>query len=94
LRDVCSREFYDGAKLGNYLSYTEYPVLRVPVNAPREREWAHTKLFDIQSDYPQETNLVGRDIESAYQALLVETMKKMGAPNWQFERIGLAADPG
>lgn len=94
LRDVCSREFYDGAELGNYLSYTEYPVLRVPVNAPREKEWAHTKLFDIQSDYPQETNLVGRDIESAYQALLVETMKKMDAPNWQFERIGLAADPG
>jgi hypothetical protein len=91
-RDVCPKDFYDQAEFGQYLPYTDYPVIRVAVNRPRGKEWAKTMLFDIKSDYDQTTNIVGTEVERRYQELIVTTMEKMDAPAWQFERMGLIKD--
>jgi arylsulfatase A-like enzyme len=88
-RDVCPKDFYNQAEFGQYLPYTDYPVIRAAVNRPRSNEWAKTMLFDIESDYDQTTNIVGTEVERWYQELIVTTMEKMDAPTWQFERIGL-----
>jgi arylsulfatase A-like enzyme len=89
LRDVCPRSFYDGAELGDFLPYTDYPVIRAPVKYPRSTEWAETLLFDIEADYGQTENLAGSEREALYRELLAETMVEMDAPAWQFERVGL-----
>ncbi len=48
-----------------------------------------TQLFNIETDPGQEQNLAGTEIEKEYIELLRQTMKKMGAPPSQFERLGL-----
>jgi hypothetical protein len=89
-RDMCTKDFYDQAEFGQFLPYSDYPCLRAAVDRPRSDEWAKNMLFDIQSDYGQQENLTGTDEEQKYEELLFEIMKEMGAPDWQFERVGLA----
>jgi hypothetical protein len=88
-RDMCSKDFYDQAKFGNFLPFTDYPCLRAEVNRPRSDEWAESMLFDIRSDYGQLDNLTNTKIEQKYIALLHKTMEEMEAPDWQFDRVGL-----
>lgn len=90
-RDVSYLSFLHGAELGQFLPYTEYPVIRAHVaDKPPGSNWAKTMLYDLDSDYGQTTNLTGTDIEQRYKALLRETMQAMDAPPSQFERLGLA----
>jgi arylsulfatase A-like enzyme len=89
MRDVCHRDFYDEAQLGDFLPYTDYPVLRARAHKRRSPEWAETLLYDIEADAAQTQNLAGTEAEAAYRTLLVETMRAMDAPEEQFERLGL-----
>ncbi len=89
MRDVCRKSFYDGAELGHFLPYTDYPVIRAHAQRNRSPDWEDTMLYDIQNDYGQTANLAGTEAEAAYEQLLVETMAKMDAPAWQYERMGL-----
>lgn len=89
MRDVCSKAFYEEATLGQYLPYTDYPVIRSRAHKPRSEDWAQTLLFDIQRDYAQTENLVGSEAEAACEQLLRDTLRAMDAPPWQFERLGL-----
>ncbi len=88
-RDVCPTGFYRGAEFGHFLPYTDYPVLRAPVEKPRSGEWSDTMLFDLSTDYGQTVNLAGTAVEQHYQALLVEMLQAMDAPPSQYERLGL-----
>ena len=92
MRDVCHKSFYDGAELGHFLPYTDYPVIRAQVIRPKNPNWADSMLYDIVSDYGQATNLTGSPIEDRYQRLLVQIMREMDAPPSQFERLGLDPD--
>lgn len=89
MHDVCPRSFYDGAKLGNFLPYTDYSVIRANVHKQRSPDWADSMLYDIENDYTQTQNLAGTPLEIEYAAKLVETMQAMDAPEEQFERLGL-----
>ncbi len=87
--DICQVDFYANAELGNFLPYTDYPVIKAKKEKPRGVEYADTRLYDITKDYHQEVNLAGTEQEDLYRDLLVSTMKRMDAPEWQFERLGL-----
>ena len=90
MRDVCHKSFYDGAELGLFLPYSDYPVIRAEAHKHCSPDWADTMLYNIGPDYGQTTNLAGTEIEQRYEALLSETMKAMDAPPSQYERLGLA----
>ena len=90
MRDVCPRSFYEGAELGRFLPYTDYPVIRSRVQRGRRSDWAGTMLYDIESDYGQTFNLVGTEVEKRCEDLLTATMKEMDAPLSQLERMGLS----
>ncbi len=82
-------EFYDQAELGNFLSYTDFPVIKARANKPRGSLYADNGLYDLTADYPQKNNLAGGSLEEEYKNLLISTMKRLDAPIWQFERLGL-----
>jgi len=87
--DVADRLFYQDAEMGQFLPYTNLPVIRARWSMNRWSTVEETQLFNIETDYGQEHNLAGTDIEKTYIELLRETMKKMDSPPSQFERLGL-----
>ncbi len=89
LRNVCPLGFYDEAELGPFLPYTDYPVIRARARRQRSPEWQDTMLYNLESDYAQQNNLVGTPAEAHYIDLLVETMRRMDAPPSQYVRLGL-----
>jgi len=89
MRDICSQSFYQDAELGEFLPYTDYPVIRARVDRPRRQDWADTMLYDLDVDYAQTQDLADTAREAAYEALLVETMQEMDAPPSQYKRLGL-----
>lgn len=87
--DVAGRLFYQEPEFGNFLPYTDLPVIRSRWNTKRWRTVGKNELYNIESDYGQEHNLTGRDIEKDYIELLRQTMAKMDSPPSQYERLGL-----
>jgi hypothetical protein len=85
-------EFYDQAEPGHFLSYTAFPVSRARAYRPRSPAYADNRLHDLAADYPQANDLCGGEREESDRELLVSTMKRMDAPTWQCERLGLKAD--
>jgi len=89
LHDIAVPEFYDGAELGRFLPYSDFPVLRSRKTAPVKTEWGDNRLYDIREDPEQSNDLCGTDLEPRYRRLLEETMRKMDSPPSQYERLGL-----
>jgi len=87
--DVADRLFYREPEMGQFLPYTDLPVIRSRWTMRRWSTVADSQLFNIESDYGQQRNLAGTYIEREYTELLRETMKKMDSPPSQFERLGL-----
>jgi arylsulfatase A-like enzyme len=97
--DLPDRSFFENAEIGNFLTYTDYPVMRVNVKKsevgtyrrviPGPREWEETLLFDLRNDPGQTKNIAGTAIEEKYVELLASELKRVGAPLEQFERLGL-----
>jgi arylsulfatase A-like enzyme len=97
--DLPDRSFFENAEIGNFLTYTDYPVMRVNVKKsevgtyrrviPGPREWEETMLFDLRNDPGQTKNIAGTAIEEKYGELLASELKRVGAPLEQFERLGL-----
>jgi len=75
--------------LGNFLPYTDYPVIRAWAQMPRSAEWGETLLFDLKSDPAQTVNLAGTAAEAGLERLMVETLEALDSPPSQFERLGL-----
>lgn len=84
---------------GRYLKRTNYPLYRVPVEAPSiidnvscgMREVSETKLFDLDTDYAELNNLAGIDekAENACIELLKKALDENDAPEEQKVRLGL-----
>ena len=89
MRDICQKSFYEGAVIGDFLPYTDYPIIRSRAHKERSVDWEDSMLFNLESDYAQLVNLVGSEREAEYVELLLRTMKNMDAPAWQYKRLGL-----
>jgi len=85
---------------GRFLSYTEYPVFRIPntvtnmsggtQNFKQRYEVAGSNmLFDLDSDPGQELPLDNPELEAEMCRKLVRTMKLHDSPPEQFTRVGL-----
>lgn len=89
MRNIAAKSFYDEAELGQFLPYTDYPVIRSRAHRQASPDWANTRLYDIQEDYGQTRDLTGTEMEARYVTLLVETLEAMDAPPSQYKRLGL-----
>jgi hypothetical protein len=87
--DIPGRFFFQEPEMGQFLPYTDMPVIRSRWRMKRWSTVKDTLLFNIESDPGQRHNLAGTEIEKEYIELLRQTMKKMDAPPSQFERLGL-----
>ncbi|WP_127586273.1 sulfatase [Paenibacillus koleovorans] len=82
---------------GRFLAHTDYPVLRFPVrgvgpelgHAPMKRE---TLLFDLRDDYRQQRPIRDAGLERRMEAAMAKAMRLAGAPEEQYERLGLESD--
>lgn len=84
---------------GRYLKRTEYPLYRVPVNAPSiidnvscgMPEVKATKLFNLDNDYAEKINLAGVDHQAEEYCikLLDKALDEHEAPAEQKQRLGL-----
>lgn len=88
--DVPGAYFFREPELGQFLPYTDLPVLRTKWKMRRTSIVKDTQLFNIEEDPGQRNNLAGSDIEAKYIELLRQTMQKMDAPSTQYQRLGLA----
>jgi arylsulfatase A-like enzyme len=87
--DVPGSIFFSDPEIGQFLPYTDLPVLRSPWRMKRWNNVKDTLLFNIEQDPGQQHNLAGTDAEQKYIELLRQTMQKMDAPSAQYERLGL-----
>lgn len=87
--DIPGRFFFQEPEMGQFLPYTDMPVIRSRWKMKRWSTVKDTLLFNIETDPGQQRNLAGTEIEKEYIELLRQTMKKMDAPPSQFERLGL-----
>lgn len=87
--ELPGKEFFKEAELGDFLPYTDYPVLRAKVDSTRPDPIKNTLLFNIEEDPEQQNNLKGKDIEEKCIKLLWEVLEKIEAPEEQQERLGL-----
>ncbi|WP_432877628.1 sulfatase [Kribbella sp. CA-245084] len=71
--------------------YEGYPVLKVPVNARLNTHGFGSLLFDLQTDPHQDRPLEDDELEQRMAQLLVDTMRRHGAPPEQYQRLGLPA---
>lgn len=77
------------AEFGNFLPYTDMPVVRARSGMRRTDIVADSQLFHLGNDPGQTRNLVGKPAEARYVELLRRTMERVDAPPSQFERLGL-----
>jgi arylsulfatase A-like enzyme len=83
------RDDADKLEMGRFLSWTDYPVYKLPfaekgIGAVREN-----LLFNIGEDYKQEHPLENKEIEERMTRALIRCMKESDSPEEQFERLGL-----
>ncbi len=97
--DSMEEKDFDKIEL-THLPWTKFPVLKIPGNTIkwdndscyfhyRMKHTPDTLLFDIASDYEQNTPLKDEVQEKRMTDLLIKQMKKFQAPEEQFVRLGL-----
>lgn len=85
---------------GPYLPWTNFPVYRIPaanleLEDPSHRFSGRSEyhdrdyLFDIETDYEQETNLEDPETRKRFDDLMSRLLAEHDAPKEQFERLGL-----
>ena len=86
------KEFFANATIGNFLPYTDYPVIRSKCdnnNALFPNNLHDNQLYNIKTDYQQEQNIVVSEKESEYISLLKDVMLQADTPLEQFDRLGI-----
>ena len=87
-----SKEFFTDAEIGQFLPYTDYPVIRSRCNSKNasftNNLWDH-RLYNINKDYHQIDKIVDNKKEKEYIILLKEIMLQADTPKEQFERLGI-----
>lgn len=85
---------------GRFLSWTKYPVLKIPANHIRLKNVfqtfdkrnpynAKSMLFDIAHDYAQEHPISDDKLEKKYCDMLSRQMAEHDSPAEQWERLGM-----
>lgn len=86
------KEFFKDAELGNYLPYTNYPVIKSNCdneNASFKNNLWDNQLYNIKEDYNQMNNIADSEKEEKYIELLKEVMLNADTPKEQFKRLGV-----
>ncbi len=65
------------------------PYLKVPVSSGMNAKIYGDLLFDLEIDLKQEVNLIPHEKEGELKNALISVMKRIGAPEEEFERLGL-----
>lgn len=74
---------------GRFLSYTEYPVFRIPQKATNLQYVSDTLLFDLEQDPAQQHPVENSEKQEKMKGLLRQALREEGAPAEQFVRLGL-----
>jgi hypothetical protein len=98
-RGYLGLKIMDEIEMGRFLKNTPYPVYKVPSDGTSKRSNPENNyigryikeslLFDIKNDYSQEKPLKNDQLEEKYKKVMKEILLKTGAPEEQFERLGL-----
>lgn len=94
---------YTKIEMGRYLSWTDYPVYRIPGDAFRSRipsqafdhrseHNAVSALYHIAEDYGQRHNLLDDAAEAAWNRILYEQLVAHDCPAEQLERLGITGE--
>ena len=98
--DAVNAEDYDKIEMGRFLSWTNYPVYKIPADiinfrnpsqefSCRSRYNQENLLFDLTEDYHQEHPITDEKLERKYQEQLKRCMQEYDAPAEQYERLGI-----
>ena len=98
--DAVNADDYNKIEMGRFLSWTNYPVYRIPVdiihysdasqNFSKRSEFNEENLlFDLIDDYQQENPVQDEQLEAILKERLCNCMKAHDAMPEQFERLGL-----
>jgi arylsulfatase A-like enzyme len=98
--DAVDKKDYGEIMTGRFLSWTEYPVYKIPADIVHfsnpSQEFSSrsvfnkdTMLFNIRDDYKQERPIKDAEIESEYIKRLKDKMRECDSPEEQFERLGI-----
>ena len=90
LRRYVPMEFSASIEFGRFLKWTDFPVFKFPASNP-EKNFSFvpdSHLFK-SSDYEQEEDLIGSNVEKDMEKLLISAMRQEGSPDEQFVRLGL-----
>lgn len=87
-------QFPDRVETGRYLSYTAYPVYRIPVSQPGTpfkiaQHGQRSLLYHIESDYGQMEPVEDEALLQSFKELLIQAMEREQAPEEQYVRLGL-----
>nr|WP_256455272.1 sulfatase [Cohnella sp. GbtcB17] len=79
---------------GRFLPYTPYPVFKIPESTEgqtyaRNRCVMDTRLYDLAQDEAQEHPIRDEALEARMIGLLKDAMRRAGAPEEQYARLGL-----
>lgn len=85
---------HDSITIGRFLAYTDFPVYKIPAPFPighfkSNKYVQESLLFDYVNDPEQAHPIQDPEIESMMIHKLLELMQWAGAPDEQYERIGL-----
>ncbi|MCH1984522.1 sulfatase [Ruminococcus sp. OA3] len=98
--DAVSKTDYDKIEMGRFLSWTNYPVYKIPADiinfrnpsqefSCRSQYNGDNLLFHIKEDYLQEYPISDEKLERKYIRQLRDCMQECDAPGEQFERLGI-----
>lgn len=98
--DSIEVENYSKIQSGNFLNYTDYPVYKIPaeiIDYRNPSQWYHERtkynteslLFNIEDDYEQQHPIDDPELIHYYRQKTAETMRSIGSPAEQFERLEL-----
>ena len=87
-------EYAEEIEMGRYLSYTRYPVYKIPIKKPEDYSGdiafvSESQLFDQEKDYYQMHPLKDEKLEMIMCKKLVRGMKEAEAPQEQYIRLGV-----
>ena len=88
-RNYFSIQSLKEADMGSYLQWTDVPVYKVEGGSGKSHYHQDNLLFDLDNDYNQRNPLEDKEIETRMKKLMVEKMKDHGAPEEQYQRMGL-----
>jgi arylsulfatase A-like enzyme len=80
----------DDVDFGPFLGWTDFPVVRVPVESRTHRDSPDfNSIYDLAKDPNQESPIHDEELEAELAVKMVEALKYHDAPECQYKRTGL-----